>query len=103
MDKFSKEILDSVKHTEKPNTIAKTVNEYAKSMKTPAEDTFENAATQRERLASEIEGVQFVAKKIQYDPEDIKKMESMTREERREYMLQLRLQGKFSYVEEPKN
>lgn len=100
MGKSTKNILDSVKHVEQPKTIAKSVSDYAKAMKTPAEDTFENVAKQRERLASEIEGVQFVAKKIQYTPENLKKMETMTREEKREYMLKLRLQGKFTYVDE---
>lgn len=103
MVKFTKKISNSVNAQEQAEVISNSVRKYVQAMENVAEDTFESAAKHRERLASEIEGVQFVAKKIQYAPEDLKKMETMTKDERKEYMLQLRLQGKFTYVDDVKD
>ena len=56
---ISKKLLKTPKIEEQPKAIAKTVEELA-------EDTFEYATKQKERLASEIEGVQFTFRKVQY-------------------------------------
>ncbi|MBR1754642.1 hypothetical protein IJ732_07395 [bacterium] len=50
-----------------------------------------------DRHESEMEGLQFTARKIKWFDEDLKKMETMTVEERLEYKRQLREKGQYTY------
>lgn len=46
---------------------------------------------------NDMEGLQFTARKIKWFDEDLKKMETMTTEERIEYKKLLREKGQFTY------
>ena len=50
-----------------------------------------------ENQPSDMEGLQFTARKIKWFEEDLKKMESMSIEERIEYKKKLREKGQFTY------
>lgn len=46
---------------------------------------------------SELEGLEFTARKIKWFDEDLKKMEKMTTEERLEYKSLLKQKGQYTY------
>lgn len=50
--------------------------------------------------SSDFDSLQFTARKIKWFPEDLKKMETMTVEERIEYKRELREKKQYGYEEE---
>lgn len=93
MINISKKMFGTPKIGEQPKPVAKAVEQLA-------EDSFEYIAQHEARLASEVEGIEFVSRKIQYAPEDVEKMKNMTHSEKNKYIRQLRKEGKYTYVDE---
>ena len=61
-------------------------------------DTFEKQATQ-ENVADSLNHLKFNTKKVKFYEEDIKKMKSMTLEERVEYKAKLKAEKRYTYEE----
>lgn len=77
----------------------KRVNKYyAKTKKTPP-DTFEKTIKTTNLPNKETASLKFEHKKVEFFPEDVKKMESMTLEEKNAYMLKLKKEDRYNIVE----
>lgn len=55
---------------------------------------------QNKKEENKLDNLKFKQKKIQFAPDDVEKMESMTREERMDYMKYLKENGLYITIEE---
>ena len=62
-------------------------------------DTFERSQKAKEYDA-EMSGMKFESKKIEFYPEDIEKMKSMSHDEQMEYVMKLRQENRYIEVDE---
>ncbi len=79
--------------TNEQHKISKVKNELT-------QDKFESVENHQKRLDSEIAHFEYKVRKIEYFPEDVEKMKTMTHEEKNDYICMLKREGKYTYVEE---
>ena len=78
----------------------KPKTKYPKTKDIPP-DSFEySKRAHKARLESEVSKLKFEYKKVEFAPEDIEKMKTMSLEEKNAYMIKLKLAGKYKVIEE---
>lgn len=94
----------------------KQISKKAKSLKNvqikkshqPVKDTFEHSVKQdtlkqnKKTYPSDCDNLEFQIQKIEFYPEDIKKMEKMSLDERIEYKRKLKEQERYKVIEDDK-